>query len=563
MIIRKSHKEMFNNSLIVDKFYQFILPNTVKVFSVCISAFVDALIVATLLGSGAMAIVNLGSPIILAVATLGALLTVGGSTLYASACGAFDKPKADRIFTVATLTAITVVMLMTIGAFLARDLIVSLLCVGNKELIAASQHYISILIGSMPVLAVANILFGFLPSAGKPKLSSMLLLLANVINLCLDVVFIKFLGLGIEGAAYATVCGYAVSLLVYLVYYLRRQLNMSFVRIQRKDLLALRSICSMGSSASLSQLSFVIKVTFCNSLAVYYGGHNALIAISVCMQLLSMTSIFVGGIGSSMINITATLRGQKDFSATERVVRQAYVLILICSALTFVTFYIFAPEIAFLYKARQADVLHLTVHATRIFALTILLRSLIIVFMFYVQSIRKTTYASFISIFDGFAGQLPIAWLLCKLLGLDGLWWSFPMNSILLAAIIVICNNHFLRSKGQIAYRNMLLIERDTDLVSEETATEVVRDTAHCALLTNETIVAKGWHEYLESYLSSLIHTASPVKFDYLIRHCPDSTILDIRTSVDHITTFKQNASKDSRVTNEMVLDMNSLRMEC
>ena len=37
--------------LAVDKFYQFILPNTVKVFAVCISEFVDALIVAMLLGS--------------------------------------------------------------------------------------------------------------------------------------------------------------------------------------------------------------------------------------------------------------------------------------------------------------------------------------------------------------------------------------------------------------------------------------------------------------------------------------------------------------------------------
>lgn len=552
---------MFNNSLIVDKFYQFILPNTAKVFAVCISAFVDALIVATLLGSGAMAIVNLGSPIILAVATLSALFTVGGGTLYASACGAFDKPKADRIFTVATLTAVVVVLLMTMVAFLSRDLIVSLLCAGNKELIDASRQYISILIGSMPVLTVANVLFGFLPSAGKPKLSSMLMLMANVINLGLDVVFIKFLGLGIDGAAYATVCGYAAGLLVYLVYYMRRQLNMSLIRIHSTDFRELKGIFSMGLSASLSQLSFVIKIAFCNSLALYYGGHNALIALSVCMQLLSITSIFVGGIGSSMINITATLRGQKDFSATESVVRKAYTLILICSAMTFIAFWCFAPEIAFAYKAREAEVLQLTVHATRIFALTILFRSVVVVFMFYVQSIRRTLYASFISLFDGFLGQIPIAYVCCMLMGMDGLWWSFPINSIVLILIIVLYNNVLLKSKRQTAYRNLLLVEKDMDLIMEKSGTEVLTEADDCSLLKLIPRTTQECGVLLSSYMNSLLKGRSSLKLDYLIREYPDRTILDIRTSVNRIVNLEIVPPQAIKVTNEMVLDMNYLRL--
>lgn len=159
---------MFNNSLIVDKFYQFILPNTAKVFAVCISAFVDALIVATLLGSEAMAIVNLGNPIILTVSTIGALLTVGGSTLYASACGAFDKPKADRIFSVVTYTALAISILLTLIAYLSRGTIVTWLCAGNLQLIDTSSSYIGILIGSMPVLTAANVLLTTLAARKSP-----------------------------------------------------------------------------------------------------------------------------------------------------------------------------------------------------------------------------------------------------------------------------------------------------------------------------------------------------------------------------------------------------------
>ena len=551
---------MSPSTLAVDKFYQFILPNTVKVFAVCISSFVDALIVATLLGSEAMAIVNLGSPIMLAVTTLTALLAVGGGTLYASACGSFNKSRADRIFTVSALTALLISVLMMLALLCSKEALVSFLCAGNQSLADISRNYIGILIFSMPVLAIANVLFGFLPSAGKPKLSSALMLLANIVNLCLDVVFIKFFGLGIEGAAYATVCGYGVALLWYVICYLRRKVNMSFVRVSAKDFRELKYICSMGASSSVSQLSFAIKIAVCNSIALHFGGNKALIAFSVCMQLLSITSIFVGGIGSSMINITATLRGQKDFPATEKVVRKAYFLILLCSAVILLALELFAPQIAVLYKASEAEVMRMTVHAIRIFSLAILLRSVAVVFMFYVQSINKTIYATFISLFDGFLGQLPMAYITCLLVGIDGLWWSFPLNSILLVAIILIWNRHLLKRGNRSSFRNMFLVEREPDVLGEKSGTELLSDVDSLSLIEDEVIASREWTALLLSYFASLLKEKRPVKFDYHIREYSDKIVLDIHSDVSRITDPTLIIPEGIRVTNEMILDMNSLR---
>ncbi|MBQ0019993.1 MAG: hypothetical protein KBT39_05665 [Bacteroidales bacterium] len=561
MVICKSHREMFNNSLIVDKFYQFILPNTAKVFAVCISAFVDALIVATLLGSEAMAIVNLGNPIILTVSTIGALLTVGGSTLYASACGAFDKPKADRIFSVATYTALAISILLTLIAYLSRGTIVTWLCAGNLQLIDSSSSYIGILIGSMPVLTAANVLFGFLPSAGKPKMSSMLMLLANVVNLCLDIFFIKVCGMGIEGAAYATVCGYGAALLWYLICYWRKKVNTLLVRITSHDLLSLKEICSMGASSSLSQLSFVLKITLCNSIALHYGGDTGLIAFSVCMQLLSITSIFVGGIGSSMINITATLRGGRDFLSSQKVVSRAYSLIFICALVTLAVFCAFSHQIATIYKATEGEVHSMTVQAIRIFSLAIILRSIIVVFMFYVQSIHKTAYASFISLFDGFVGNLPIAACCCMLMGINGLWWSFPITSVILTLIILAWNLRLLKKDRSMSFRNILLIERDADILHEESVTEELTDASGSLILAHEAIKTHGWNDILSSYLTTLAARKSPVKIDWLIRQFPDRFILDIRSNVNSITEKQIPTPDNIKVTNEMVLGMNCLRM--
>ena len=545
--------------LAVDKFHQFILPNTVKVFAVCISEFVDALIVAMLLGSQAMAIVNLGSPIVLVVATLSTLLVVGGGTLYANLCGAFNKPEAERVFTISTIAALAVSSLLTLVALPLTGTITSLLCVGDEELIRESSYYIAVLIASMPVLTVANVLFGFLPSAGKPNMSSWLMLLANLINLSLDVVFIRFCGMGIEGAAYATLCGYSVALVVYLVLYMRRQVNMRLVRVSLSAFAGLKSVCSMGISAALSQLGFVIKVVAGNALVLFFSGQAALIALSVCMQLLSICSIFVGGIGSSMINITATLQGQRDFPASDLVVRRAYGLIAVCSVVTMVLFFLFASDIAVVYKATEPAVFAMTVRAIHIFSLMILLRSLVIVFMFYVQSIGMSTYASFISLFDGFAGQLPLAYVGCLCIGIDGFWWSFPVTSVLLFLIVLAWNRHLYLSRQPSSFRNLLLIERDTKLQKEESGSELLTSTDQSALLSHPMLQDANWHTPVAVYLSDMLQHRCPLKLDYHIRQYPDQLILDIRTNVKDFMNLSLNASEGTQVINEMVLDMNCL----
>lgn len=552
---------MFRHNLAVDKFLQFILPNTAKVFAVSISEFLDALIVATLLGSQAMSIVNLGSPIILVAATLMTLLTVGGSTIYANLCGAYDKPQAERVFTLSVITAIVVSGLFVLFAFPFQHTIVSLMCTGDKELMEASGGYFAILIASVPILTVSNLLFGFLPSAGKPKMCSLLMILANVINIGMDVVLIKYCGMGIEGAGYATICGYAVALLCYIVLYLRKKVNMSLVRISMADISRLKGICEMGSSAALSQLGFVIKVMGCNALALLYGGQTALIAFSVCMQLLSVMSIFVGGIGSSMINITATLRGQKDYAASGRVVSLALKLNFLCSAVCITLFCCFASDIAIAYQADEPQVMQMTVHAIYLFSLMMLVRGIPVAFMYYVQSIGRTAYASFISLFDGFAGQLPLAYLGSLCIGIDGLWWSFPVSTLLLMIIIIAWNYHLLHSRQAPLYKDMLLTERDTEALAEESSYELLANPADSVLPSAPLVAEAGLGMMISSYLTDMTRHRQPLKIDYLIRKYPKQHVVDIRTNVDKLTGFTCHPQANVKVVNEMILGMNCLRL--
>ena len=79
-----------------------------------------------------------------------------------------------------------------------------------------------------PFLIVVPGFVYFVRADGRPNLASAVLIIANVVNLCLDLVFILVFKMGIAGAALATVTGYAVGLCVLLRYIFSKEKNLHF-----------------------------------------------------------------------------------------------------------------------------------------------------------------------------------------------------------------------------------------------------------------------------------------------------------------------------------------------
>ena len=547
-------------TLIDKKFRQLLIPNLLMVFAASISEFVDAFIVARLLGSTAMAIVNLASPVLFVMMTVSALLGVGGSTVYTSLIGNHKNDEASKAYTITVIVSLAIMTLIAAAMLGLFNPIVNTLCRSQEELRTMAVDYIYVLILSLPLLSVVTVIFMFLPSAGMPVFGAILILISNITNLCLDVVFIKYAGMGITGAAIATVCGYASGLLVFLLCRITGYCKMSPARVRRKDFRYLTQICSMGSSSALSQLSFCIKVYFCNALALKYGGTVGLVALSVCFQLISITSIFVGGIGSSLVRIVAYLRAQMDFFSLGRSVRKAYLLQLICSVVCAAFFFAFADTMAVLYNASDPSTLNVTVTAVRIFSLCLILRGLCINFMFYVQAIGKSVYASAISLIDGFVGIIPIALLLCSILGLDGLWWTFPACTLILLTGILVYNKITICRFPE-KFRNLLLIEKDEeDVESWNCSFESRRYEEKSDYLRK--YVSPQVLAVLDSFLQAMPHGGDKKMNDIFIRKGRNLTTVELRCEEDSHFDWKEPDVADIRIVRSIGMGMNTLQIK-
>ena len=189
-----------NAKILNKKFYEYIVPSILSGIAIALNEFVDSIIVANLLGSDAMNDVSMGMPIMTMYAMLYMLFGIGGSALYAQYMGKLERKEAGESLSVPLLTA-GVISLAIFAAGVFGAATVAGMLSGS---VAASQsfiQYVRILLISAPLIIILQTMLLYLPSAGSPKLGSVLNMLANGINLCMDIVYIRVFKMDVEGAA--------------------------------------------------------------------------------------------------------------------------------------------------------------------------------------------------------------------------------------------------------------------------------------------------------------------------------------------------------------------------
>ena len=192
-------------SVLNKKYMQFMIPAMLSAVGISLSEFADSMIVSHLLSSDAFAIINLGTPVVFAVSLIYTVSGLGGSLLFAECLGRKDKKKADQYFTAST------VLSLLLGILLFALLTVFHSALGGlfgcpEELMAPFDEYTSALRFFVPVGILLMHISYFLPVVGKPFLSMGLVVSVNVLNLVLDVVFIRAFGMGCLGRGALHAC---------------------------------------------------------------------------------------------------------------------------------------------------------------------------------------------------------------------------------------------------------------------------------------------------------------------------------------------------------------------
>ena len=257
------------------------------------------------IGTAALGAVGLCFPIIVIITAFSNLFGSGGAPLFAIARGSGDKARAGLILNLAcTLLLCCAGVLMVIGLLFARPILV-LFGASPEALQYALPYLMLYLLGTYPSMLTTG-LNPFINAQGYATAGMLSVVIGAAANLVLDPVFIFVLGMGIRGAAAATVLSQLLSA-AFVVYFLRCK---SEYRVQPLPLSRLPAnrrcigdIVSLGTAGFIMQLTNSVVTICCNNILSVTGGDiyiSVMTIISSVRQLVE-TPIYAMNEGTSPI----------------------------------------------------------------------------------------------------------------------------------------------------------------------------------------------------------------------------------------------------------------------
>ncbi|MCQ4635728.1 MATE family efflux transporter [Anaerovorax odorimutans] len=424
-------------TIINQQFMKFFLPTVLMTMALSMSIVVDGIIVGNLLGADALAAVNLVLPVTLLFNAVYVLFGVGGCTLYSVALGRRQKERARQLFTMATLAmAVVALAVCALGWFLCGG-IAEALTTKAPDLTPLVYDYIKYVMLAAPFLILVPGLVYFVRATGRVKLASSVLIVANVVNLALDIVYIVCLDAGISGAALATGTGYLVGFCMVL-YGIITSKQLRFYKLPESTGKMIKEITVVGLPDAINTSLNFFRLTCINLIVMTYLGSDGVTAFSVCTSCLSIVSMFVGGSAQTISPLLGTLYGEEDYAGIRFTIKKALTITGISTIVLLVIFEAVPGFITGLFGVTDPVQVAIASEAIRIYAISLPFMGFLFISMCVYKIMARPKISNVIALLEGFFIVVPAAWLLGKLIGATGVWLAFPIGELLTIAVLLV-----------------------------------------------------------------------------------------------------------------------------
>ena len=451
-----------NGALLGRKFTEYLFPTIISNMSILLASFVDGIIVSKLINDDAFSAVNLAEPVILFMQALFFLFGIGGAICISIAKGQRDEHKANAVFTLSFLSAVLVSVIVTVLGIVLIDPITRVLC-SDSTLYDYVQHYALFNIyGSLFMIVVPYLVF-IIRTDGMPKFSANILLVSNIVNLLMDLVYMGVFKMDTSGAALATVTGYVVGFvmeLYYLLFYKKRTLK--FIRLKKSDLKYLGELSTGGIASVINTILLFVKAILLNQIVLGATGADGMAVFSVCNFTLTFISMFITGGSDTMTPIVGLLYGERDYKGIDIVLRKTFVFVTASCAVIMAFILLFPSLLLQLFSITSPNRLAMGVPAVRIFSLCFVFMGICYVTLSYLQATKQKAISVITTFLRGLIITVPLAYVLSGLFGLNGVSLTFILSEALTAAITFIICFIVSRVKSD-KYSGILLHARQTE----------------------------------------------------------------------------------------------------
>lgn len=412
------------------EFIRYITLNVLGMIGLSGYILADTFFIAKGLGANGLTALNLAIPIYSFIHGTGLMLGMGGATKYAIFWGQKEHQKSHQVFTnTLYLTVLSAAVFMFTGSLLSGK--ITALLGADGAVFSMTETYLRIILLFAPAFLLNEVLICFVRNDNNPKLSMLAMLTGSLSNILLDYIFIFPLHLGIRGAVLATGAAPVISICILSWHFIRRQNNFHWIKTKISASLA-GNILSLGLSSLINEAASGIVMIAFNMLILSLQGNTGVAAYGVIANLSLVVISIYTGIAQGTQPIISRTYGSGDKNSQRQILKYAIITTEFLSVCIYLLFFQMAyPIVSIFNSGKNMQLQQIAVTGLKLYFTAIPFAGFNIILAMYFAATDHALPAQVISLARGLFLILPAAVCLSWLIGMSGIWLSFPITEII------------------------------------------------------------------------------------------------------------------------------------
>ena len=439
----KQHEIDFEKGNVSAIFRKLFFPTLLGMVSVSAVTTIDGIFIGHGVGSDGIAAVNICIPLLMILTGAGLMVGIGGSVT-ASIYLSRGKRKLTRSSITHSLLSVTAVTLLPMALILIFPQKAARLLGSSDHLLPLVTDYLVWFAPSLVFeLWIAVSMFA-LRLDGAPKLGMWCSIVAALLNVFLDWLFIFPFGWGLMGAAFATTlsCLAGAAVAFHYLAFRARSVRLHRLRLNGKGVrFFFRDLgiqCKIGSSGMLGEAAMAVLMFVGNHVFMRYLGDDGLSAFGVSCYYLPFVFMTGNAVAQSAQPIISYNFGMGRKERVKAAFRVSMTAALVSGMISTAAFTMFPELLVGMFLSLDNIAAQIAVNGFPYYGTGFLFFVFNLSVIGYYQSVEQVRHATFFALMRGFVFLIPCFLLLPAAMGTKGIWLALPLSELLTAAAITL-----------------------------------------------------------------------------------------------------------------------------
>lgn len=452
----KTRSDMLAREKIARLLWKLSMPAIIGMMVQGLYNIVDTIFVGRFTGTLGIGGIAIAFPIQMILMGIGMTIGIGGASLISRRMGEKNRAGVDLTFGNMVLLSLVTGLACTFLGLVALNPLLRLFG-ANDVLLPYSKAYIMVILLGSPMITFSMTASSAARSEGNAKVAMNTMIIGAVLNIFLDPVFIVFLGLGVRGAAVATVISMTASSLFLLRYFLSGKSEISFhMNYMRLKTPIVKEIFAVGSSDFARTAAMSMTSALFNNILRTLGGELPIATFGIIFRVLSFVFMPMMGIAQGAQPILGYNFGAKRFDRVKKSLGLANRSASLIAMGGFLIFIVFPAPILKIFS-NDPKLIAMGTSAVRMLVIGLPLVGYQAIGTSLFQALGRARPAVFLAFSRQVLFLIPLVIIMSHIYGLRGVWLSFPAADI----------SSFIVTWMMVRYqlRNLPRIDRDKTFV--------------------------------------------------------------------------------------------------